>query len=48
MAVDILSGPVQLKDEAVRAARMWRFSPARVNGVAVAAAFNLTLQFRLR
>lgn len=47
-SVDVVSGPPQFHAEALRAARLWRFTPARVNGEAVAAAFNLTLQFRLR
>ncbi|HJU84431.1 MAG TPA: TonB family protein [Holophagaceae bacterium] len=48
LSVDVVSGPPQFQAEALRAARLWRFTPARINGEAVAAAFNLTLQFRLR
>jgi protein TonB len=46
--VTVLSGPPQFQAEALRAARQWRFTPARQNGQAVEAAFNLTLQFRLK
>ncbi|MDE3034166.1 MAG: TonB family protein, partial [Acidobacteriota bacterium] len=35
-------------EEALRAARQWRFEPARINGQAVPASFRLTLNFRLR
>lgn len=48
ISVSVVQGPPQFQAEAVRAAQQWRFTPARVNGEAVDAAFNLTLQFRLR
>jgi protein TonB len=46
-AVSMISGPPQFQAAALRAARRWRFRPVRVNGQAVQAAFNFTLQFRL-
>lgn len=46
--VKVLSGPEQLRGEALRCARQWRFTPARLGGEAVPAAFNLTLRFVLR
>jgi protein TonB len=46
--VQILSGHPALTAEAVRAARLWRFSPAMVGGQAVPAVFNLTINFSLR
>jgi TonB family protein len=46
--VTVVAGPEQLRAEALRCARQWRFTPARVGGEAVPAAFNLTLRFILR
>lgn len=46
--VHVVSGPEIFRMEALRAARGWRFTPARVGGEAVPAAFNLTLQFVIR
>lgn len=46
--VHVVSGPEIFREEALRAARGWRFTPARVAGEAVPAAFNLTLQFVMR
>ncbi len=46
--VKVVSGPEPLRPEALRCARLWRFTPARINGEAVPAAFNLTLRFVLR
>ena len=46
--VQVLAGPPAFREEALRAARQWRFEPARVNGQAVPASFRLTLNFRLR
>lgn len=46
--VHVVSGPEVFREEALRAARGWRFTPARVGGEAVPAAFNLTLQFVMR
>jgi protein TonB len=46
--VEVVSGPhALLIGEAVRVARLWRFQPATVNGRPVAAAFHLTVSFRL-
>ncbi len=47
-AVEVVSGPPQLQAEALRAARLWRFSPALVGGQAVPAQFRLTIDFKLR
>lgn len=46
--VQVTSGHPALQAEAVRAARLWRFVPANVNGQAVAATFELTILFSLR
>ena len=46
--VQVLTGPPAFREEAIHAARQWRFQPARVNGQAVPASFRLTLNFRLR
>ncbi len=46
--VHVVSGPEIFRPEALRAARGWRFTPARVGGEAVPAVFNLTLQFVMR
>lgn len=46
--VQVLAGLPAFREEALRAARQWRFEPARVNGHAVPASFRLTLNFRLR
>lgn len=46
--VRVVSGPEIFHQEALRAARGWRFTPARVGGEAVPAVFNLTLQFVIR
>ncbi|MFN8010220.1 MAG: TonB family protein [Holophagaceae bacterium] len=46
--VHVVSGPEIFREEAIRAARGWRFTPARVAGETVPAAFNLTLQFVMR
>jgi TonB family protein len=46
--VHVVSGPEVFHAEALRAARAWRFTPARVGGEAVPAVFNLTLQFVMR
>lgn len=46
--VQVASGPPQLHAEALRAARLWRFAPALVDGRAVPAMFRLTIAFRLR
>lgn len=46
--VAVLSGPHPLLiNEAVRVARLWRFSPMTMDGVPVAATFRLTVGFRL-
>ncbi len=47
-SVSVVQGMPQFQAEAIRAAQQWRFTPMRVNGEAVDAAFNLTLQFRLK
>ena len=44
----VASGPQPLQAEAVRAAKLWRFVPATVDGQAVAATFQLTILFSLR
>ncbi|MDP2874739.1 MAG: energy transducer TonB, partial [Holophaga sp.] len=47
--VKALSGPhPSLELEAMRAARLWRFVPASMNGQAVAAQFRLTILFKLK
>ena len=47
-AVQVLSGPhPTLMAEALRVAKLWRFEPARVNGLPVPAQFRLTVVFRL-
>jgi len=43
-----VSGPEPLRAEALRCARQWRFTPARMGEEVVPAAFNLTLRFVLR
>jgi protein TonB len=45
--VQVLEGHPVFREEAVRAARQWRFEPARVEGRPVPASFRLTLNFRL-
>lgn len=45
--VQVLSGHPAFHAEAERAARQWRFEPARVDGAAVQARFRLTIAFRL-
>lgn len=46
--VQVLEGHPVFREEAIRAARQWRFEPARVEGRPVPASFRLTLNFRLR
>lgn len=46
--VQAISGLPSLQVPALRAARQWRFEPARQNGEAVSATFLLTLNFVLR
>ncbi|HEX9081755.1 MAG TPA: energy transducer TonB [Holophagaceae bacterium] len=46
--VQVLQGPPAFREEALRAARQWRFEPARQAGVPVPASFRLTLNFRLQ
>ena len=46
-SVKVIEGHPALQEEALRAARQWRFEPARVDGQAVPASFRLTLNFRL-
>ena len=46
--VQVLQGHPVFREEAVRAARQWRFEPARVDGRPMSASFRLTLNFRLR
>jgi len=46
--VQAVSGIPVLQAPALRAARQWRFEPARQNGQPVAATFLLTLNFVLR
>ena len=46
--VQMDSGEPIFKGDALRAARLWRFTPATLNGEAHAARFKLILQFRLR
>lgn len=47
--VKSLGGPhPSLEQEAMRAARLWRFQAAQVNGQPVKAQFRLTLNFRLQ
>ena len=46
--VTVVSGPHPLLvEEAVRAARLWRFQPMTLDGVPVPATFRLTVGFRL-
>ncbi|MBL0210053.1 MAG: energy transducer TonB [Holophagaceae bacterium] len=46
--VKMASGDVVFKNDAIRAAQQWRFTPARLDGQPHSARFHLTLQFRLR
>lgn len=46
--VQVTSGHPALQAEAVKAARLWRFVAASVNGQAVPATFQLTILFALR
>lgn len=46
--VQVASGHPALQAEAVRAARLWRFVPATVDGRPTAATFQLTILFSLR
>jgi protein TonB len=46
--VQVASGHHALQAEAVRAARLWRFVPATVDGLPTAATFQLTILFTLR
>lgn len=46
--VQVLEGHPALLDAATRAARQWRFVPARLEGHPVAASFRLTIKFALR
>lgn len=46
--VQVASGHPALQAEAMRAARLWRFAPALVNGHAAPATFQLTIIFSLR
>lgn len=46
--VRVVQGHPVFHEEAVRAARQWRFEPAHVDGQAVPATFQLTLNFRLQ
>lgn len=47
--VKVVSGPHPLLvNEAVRVARLWRFQPATVDGAAVPATFQLTVNFKLQ
>ena len=46
--VQVASGHPALQAEAMRAARLWRFAPAMVNGQALSATFQLTIIFSLR
>lgn len=46
-AVQVVSGPAPLQAEALRAAKLWRFSPATMNGQAVPATFKLLIKFQL-
>lgn len=46
--VKVLEGPLVLQEVAMRAARQWRFEPARMEGRPVPASFRLTLNFSLR
>jgi len=46
--VQVLEGHPVFREEAVRAARQWRFEPARMEGRPVPASFRLTLNFRLQ
>jgi protein TonB len=48
MQVRALDGHPALQEAALQAARQWRFEPARLDGLPVAASFRLTLNFRLR
>lgn len=42
------SGDTVFRNDAIRAAQQWRFTPARFDGQPHAARFRLTIQFRLR
>ncbi len=42
------SGDTIFRNDAIRAAQQWRFTPARFDGQPHSARFRLTLQFRLR
>ncbi len=42
------SGDTIFRNDAIRAAQQWRFTPARLDGQPHSARFRLTLQFRLR
>lgn len=46
--VQVVEGPLVLQEVAMRAARQWRFEPARLEGRPVPASFRLTLNFSLR
>ncbi len=46
--VEAISGPQAFQGPALKAARQWRFEPARQDGQPVAATFLLTLNFVLR
>jgi TonB family protein len=46
--VQVMEGHPAFHDVAVRAARQWRFEPARMSGLPVSAVFRLTLKFSLR
>lgn len=45
--VQMLEGHPVFREEALRAARQWRFEPARLEGRPTPASFRLTLNFRL-
>jgi TonB family protein len=45
--VEVISGAPVFHQEAVRAAKQWRFTPAHMNGQTVPATFTLTLLFKL-
>jgi TonB family protein len=46
--VRVASGDVIFRNDAIRAAQQWRFTPANLDGRPHSARFRLTLQFRLR
>jgi protein TonB len=46
--IQVIEGHMALLEEALRAARQWRFEPARADGRPVPATFKLTLNFRLK